>query len=895
MADKVINTILALKDNLSGPLKAVSKVTEITNENLERVKEQVRRYEKTIASASKNVDLAKGTIARLSKEYSDNSKQIEKVKNETEKYDNLIASASSKSQSYRKSLDDTKAKLEGLESAQKATEKALESAQKAGDKVSMSKLSKEYSTNAKEIEKTKNSLDKYTQQSKMAEQKLVSYAQRLEESRSKLKALEKAQGDNTKEVETARKVITDYEKVISKQSEQLNKAKTKMREYSKSVADATKRAEEGKKKVEEWGKSAEKAMDTIVKRAAQATIAIASVVGAFAIKEGFGEAMNLEGYKMQLETAVKDTEKAGRLMARAIKFANSTPFETGEVVEATAKMEAYGISSERWLKDVADMAGATNKSIDQATEAMADAVMGEWERLKEFGIKKEQLIAAAAEKYGKNIVFNKKGQVIAEEKMQTVLQEVMQKKFAGGAEKQAKTAKGLWSTVTGVTKSSLAKIVGMTDEGTVRQGSLYEKLKNQLERVVAVLDKWQQDGTIDEIAEKVTKAVEDMITFFSNLFEFVNKHRTLIETMLVFVSSVYLATKAIKVARDAMDGLRYVMLVLNGTVALNPMTILALKIGAVIAICYLLWKNLDVVIATFKKVFAWIKNILDSLGPFGFALAALLGPVGLVISGVLFLIQHFETVKSLIMAIPGALSILTKFIVDCYNSFMSWAGSLIEAFLSLDMVKTAIGVVVSIGETLSSWFGTVIGVIGQFYGWIKSILDMLGPFGFAFTALLGPIGLVVSGILGLIQHFDKLREAGEKVWGFVKKIFGADDAEIKATTEQNSNSKVTEEKIQSVENSKPKITEEQIQSIKDSNPKGIGAKKLPDIKVSEKKSDPYFGEDKRFTQGKESSKKQETKIEVIIQGDIYGMDDFNEKVAEAVVKMVEQNKANVVR
>ncbi|MGL5311806.1 MAG: hypothetical protein ACRC92_01030, partial [Peptostreptococcaceae bacterium] len=333
-------------------------------------------------------------------------------------------------------------------------------------------------------------------------------------------------------------------------------------------------------------------------------------------------------------------------------------------------------------------------------------------------------------------------------------------------------------------------------------------------------------------------------------------------------------------ARDAMDGLRYVMLVLNGTVALNPMTILALKIGAVIAICYLLWKNLDVIINTFKKVFAWIKNILDSLGPFGFALAALLGPVGLVISGVLFLIQHFETIKSLIMAIPGALSILTKFIVDCYNSFMNWAGSLIEAFISLDMVKTAIGVVVSIGETLSSWFGTAIGVIGQFYGWIKSILDMLGPFGFAFTALLGPIGLVVSGVLGLIQHFDKLREAGEKVWGFVKKIFGADDAEIKATTEQNTNAK---------------ITEEQIQSIKDSNPKGIGAKKLPDIKVSEKKPDPYFGEDKRFTQGKESSKKQETKIEVIIQGDIYGMDDFNEKVAEAVVKMVDQNKANVVR
>ncbi|WP_281699568.1 hypothetical protein [Cetobacterium somerae] len=629
-------------------------------------------------------------------------------------------------------------------------------------------MGKEYDSNSKQIEKTKAAIQKYSETAGLTEKQLESYAKKLTEAKSKLQTLEKAQEENTKSVETARKVIVDYEKVLNKKSERLNTARAKMREYAKSIADTTKRAEEGKKKVEEWGKSAEKAMDTIVKRAAQATLAIASVISAFAIKEGFGEAMNLEGYKMQLETATKSTEKAGELMAKAIKFTNSTPFETGEVVEATAKMEAYGISSERWLKDVADMAGATNKSIDQATEAMADAVMGEWTRLKEFGIKKEELVEAAAKKYGKNVVFNKKGQVKDQIKLEEILQKVMQEKFEGGAKKQAETLKGLWSTVTGVTKSSLAKIVGMTNEGTVKQGSLYEKLKIQIERVVAVLDRWQQDGTIDVIAEKVTRAVEEMILFFRDLFDFISRHRTLIETMLIFVSSVYLATKAIAVVTKIIGVLTTVIGILNGTILVSPLTWLAIGIGVIIAACYLLWKNLDSIISMFKSLFNWIKNLLDYFGPFGFLLAA----------------------------------------------------------------------------------------------------------------LTGPIGMVVAGVLGLIQHFDKLREAGEKVWGFVKKIFGAEDTEIKVTTEQNTSSK---------------ITEEQIKSIKDSNPKGIGAKKLPDIKVNEKKSDPYFGEDKRFSQGKEAAKKQETKIEVIIQGDVYGMDDFNEKVADAVVKMVEQNKANVVR
>ncbi|WBK39602.1 hypothetical protein CB452P1_000018 [Clostridium phage CB452P1] len=99
--------------------------------------------------------------------------------------------------------------------------------------------------------------------------------------------------------------------------------------------------------------------------------AVSTVTGA--IKTGFAEASDMEGYKVQLETATKDTKKAGKLMSNAIEFANKTPFETGQVVQATATMEMYGLTSERWLSDIADMAGATNKDMMQATEAMVDA------------------------------------------------------------------------------------------------------------------------------------------------------------------------------------------------------------------------------------------------------------------------------------------------------------------------------------------------------------------------------------------------------------------------------------------------------------------------------------------------------------------------------------------
>lgn len=678
---------------MSEPLKAASKATAMASSQLEKAKEQVKKYEGTIANANKGINHSKATIAGLSKAYANNSKQIEKTKAEIEKYSNTTG---------------------------------------------------------------------------LSEKQMETYAKKLEEAKSKLRTLETAQEANTKATETARKVISDYERTITSNSERLNQARSKIRQYSQSISETNKRVEEAKRKVKEWGKAAISAMDTLIKRAAQVTLAVASIISGFAVKEGFGEAMNLEGYKMQLETATKSTEKAGQLMSKAIKFANSTPFETGEVVEATAKMEAYGISSERWLKDVADMAGATNKSIDQATEAMADGVMGEFERLKEFGIKKEQLMEAAAKKYGKNVVFNKRGQIKDQIKLEAILQAEMQKKFAGGAEKQAKTLKGLWSTVTGVTKSSLAKIVGITEEGTVRQGSLYEKLKQQIERVVEILNKWQEDGTIDRIAEKVTKAVESMIVFFGNLFKFIKEHRALIETVLVFVSSIYLTIKALAVLKSVITVVSIVVGILNGTLALTPLGWVVLAIAGVVAACYALWQHLDAVINMFKGLFAWIKNLLDSLGPFGFA----------------------------------------------------------------------------------------------------------------FAALTGPIGLVVSAVLGLIQHFEKVKEVASKALGFVKNLFGFKDKEIDVN-------------IDETKNSKSKV--EAIKDVKVTTPSGIGNVSIPDLKVPVK-AEPNFGQNKKYSQEKSSPKSNTApQYTIVVKGDVYGFNDFKDKVAEAFVKITNPNLSNMVR
>lgn len=70
------------------------------------------------------------------------------------------------------------------------------------------------------------------------------------------------------------------------------------------------------------------------------------------------------------------------------KFARETPFNLEQAVEGFSKLKALGLDpSTRALESYGNTASAMGKSMTQMVEAVADATTGEFERLKEFGIK----------------------------------------------------------------------------------------------------------------------------------------------------------------------------------------------------------------------------------------------------------------------------------------------------------------------------------------------------------------------------------------------------------------------------------------------------------------------------------------------------------------------------
>ena len=322
---------------------------------------------------------------------------------------------------------------------------------------------------------------------------------------------------------------------------------------AKNTKGVTKEMVSATREVERFKNKTATAVSSAVTSFAKLGTAAAGAVAALAVKTGLSEAMDLEGYRLQLETATKDTQKASEIMRYSIDLANRTPFEGGELVEAASKFEAMGMAAKQWLPLAGDMAAATNKSFDQATEALIDAQTGELERLKEFGITKAKILEQGEKLFSDVQLVNNQGQIVNQEKFNEALVSLMQDRFAGGMEKQAGTIKGLWSTVTGVTKSALANMVGITTDGSVRAGSALDIFKGGVSSLAARLEQWQQDGTLDAIAQRLDQGLAKGAELAGQAFQWLQANGDALLARHKPLAATIAAFKLAKLGLDAMN------------------------------------------------------------------------------------------------------------------------------------------------------------------------------------------------------------------------------------------------------------------------------------------------------------------------------------------------------
>ena len=92
-----------------------------------------------------------------------------------------------------------------------------------------------------------------------------------------------------------------------------------------------------------------------------------------------------------LLTMTGSSENAAIAFAELEKFAAKTPYTLDQSVQGFTKLVALGLNpSQRAMESYGNTAAAMGKDLSQMIEAVADAATGEFERLKEFGIKAKQ-------------------------------------------------------------------------------------------------------------------------------------------------------------------------------------------------------------------------------------------------------------------------------------------------------------------------------------------------------------------------------------------------------------------------------------------------------------------------------------------------------------------------
>lgn len=486
-------------------------------------------------------------------------------------------------------------------------------------------------------------------------------------------------------------------KQVNNNSNKLNRSLGQASSSSKGLTTASNNANRLGHSLRNAAREASNMSKNILAVGATATTALA-VKGTV---DMVSQASSMEQYRNTLNIVMKDNKKAGETFKWAVDYANKTPFETADIVDGTVKLQSYGMEAKKVLPYIGDMASAMGKGMDQAVEAVADAQTGELERLKEFGITKEQIVKQASKKLGKLEVVNNKGQITNQRAFNAALMSLMKERFEGGMEVQAKSFKGVMSTISGVWKSGLAQMAGISEDGLVIDGSFFDVIKDKALQLSDKLQKLQASGKFEDIQKSLSKfassagdAVDKALPKLIDFGDYVLNNAPSLINNIKFIGIAFLTWKAISFANTAITTISSLASILSLAKAkYTPLLIAKAKDMALTAgiIGLYTW---DAVVKGANAVKTFLLagaqgalNIVIGIGTglmsaFGAVMAFLTSPIGLVIAAVALLVGGFiylwNTSDSVRNAVVNFFSSLKQWGVDACNTVINVLNKMID-------------------------------------------------------------------------------------------------------------------------------------------------------------------------------------------------------------------------
>ena len=243
-----------------------------------------------------------------------------------------------------------------------------------------------------------------------------------------------------------------------------------------------------------------------------------------------------------LVTVTGSAQAAGREMAWIKTFAKDTPYGLAQATEAFVKMKALGLDpTQAKLTSFGNTAAGMGKSLMQMIEAVADAATGEFERLKEFGIK--------ASKQGDMVAFT----------------------FQGVTTRVKNSAKDI---------TDYLENIGNTAFG----GAMEQRAKTLDGAIAALGDSWDElFRTINEstgFSERAAGGVRLVTDAIDGLGKMVENHQGVVMTFLGAAGGAAAAAGLVAVG-GAIGVVKGAIVTLAAVLAANPVTLALLGVGVV--------------------------------------------------------------------------------------------------------------------------------------------------------------------------------------------------------------------------------------------------------------------------------------------------------------------------
>lgn len=278
-------------------------------------------------------------------------------------------------------------------------------------------------------------------------------------------------------------------------------------------SDQVDKADRRLKQLGRTGGQTEKATDRL---RASFTRLIGPLVGiataAAGLRKLVGITREFDVLNAQLVTATGSADGAAVAFEAIQDFASSTPFDLAQVTTAFQKLVNLGLApSEEALTSYGDTASAMGKDLDQLIEAVADAATGEFERLKEFGIK--------ARSQGDEVGFTFRGVTTVVKKESAEIEQYLialgQNNFAGAMTERMNTLDGALSNL-GDEWDKFWLNISQSGSGDVIEDIVRGAI-GSLEEMNAMLASGQAEAYLDAILFKFSSLADGAVNAIESI------------------------------------------------------------------------------------------------------------------------------------------------------------------------------------------------------------------------------------------------------------------------------------------------------------------------------------------------------------------------------------------